>query len=118
MAQSAVDSRKTLLHIDAFREKPTITPPLSWDKWTQEWRLALLVKEVIQLETFLNRPPTKTSYPPEPVYEEPVENHTQATERDRIVSNQQLKVTWQNRSEKIDEIGFLCCDKHWENCEQ
>ena len=28
MAQSAVDSRKTPLHIDAFWEKATITPPL------------------------------------------------------------------------------------------
>ena len=76
MSQSAVNSRKTPLRINAFREKPTITPPLAWDKWTQQWRLVLWVKEGIRLETSLNGPPQATTYPPEPVFEEPVENHT------------------------------------------
>ena len=66
MAQSAADSRKTPLHIDAFWEKPTIAPPLSWDKWTQQWKLALLVKEEIHLETLINGPPSAVTYPPEP----------------------------------------------------
>ena len=47
-----------------------------------------------------------------------MENHTQATERDRKVRNQQLKVNWQNRCKKIDEIGTLCKDKPWEYCKQ
>ena len=58
------------------------------------------------------------AHPPETVYEAPVENHTQPTERDRKVCNQQLKVTWQNRCKKIDEIGILFGDKPWEDCEQ
>ena len=57
-------------------------------------------------------------YPPEPIYEEPVENYTQATQTDRKVHNQHLKVNWQNRYKKIDEIGILCGDKPWEHCEQ
>ena len=77
MAQSATDSRKTPLLIYAFREKATVTPILSWEKWRQ---LALLKKEGIQLEVLLKRPPPGVTYPPKPVYEEPVENHTQATE--------------------------------------
>ena len=87
MAQSAADSKKTPLHIEAFWEKPTATPTLTWDKWTQNWKLALLAKEGIQLETLLNDPPATVTYPPEPKYKEPVENHTQATERDRKVRN-------------------------------
>ena len=118
MAQSAAHSRKTPLNIDAFWEKPTITPPLSWDKWTQQWKLALLAKEGIQIETLINGPPSAVTYPPEPTYEGPVENHTQATERDRKVRNQQLKVNWQNRCKKINEIDILCGDKPWELCEQ
>ena len=118
MAQSAADSKKTPLHIEAFWEKPTATPPLTWDKWTQQWKLALLAKEGIQLDTLLNDPPATVTYPPEPTYEEPVENHTQATERDRKVRNQQLKVNWQNRCKKVEEIGILCGDKPWEICEQ
>ena len=112
MAQSAAHSKKTPLHIEAFWEKPTATPPLTWDKWTQQWKLALLAKEGIQLDNLLNDPPSTVTYPTEPTYEEPVENHTQATERDRKVRNQQLKVNWQNCCKKVDEIGILCVDKH------
>ena len=90
MAQSAAESKKTPLHVDAFWEKPTATPSLTWEKWTQQWMLALLAKEGIQLDNLLNDPSTAVTYPPEPTYEEPVENHTQATERDRKNRNQQL----------------------------
>ena len=67
---------------------------------------------------FDHRPPSAVTYPPEPTYEEPVKNNTQATERDQKVRNQQLKVNWQNRCKKIDEIGVLCGDKPWELCKQ
>ena len=113
MAQSAAEFKKTPLHVDAFWEKPAATPLLTWDKWTQQWKLALLAKERIQLEHLLNDPPATVTYPPEPIYEEPVENHTQATERERKIRNQQLNVNWQNRCKKIDEIGILCGDKPW-----
>ena len=110
MALSATDSQRTLLHIHVFWEKATITP-LSWEKRTQQWKLALLSKEEIQLEILLNGPPTALTYPPNPVHEELVENHTQEKERDRKNRNQHLKVTWQNRCKKIYEIGNLCGDK-------
>ena len=87
MAQSAADSKKTPLLIEAFWEKPTATPPLKRDKWTQQWKPALLAKEGIQLDNLLNDPPVTVTFPPEPTYEEPVENHTQATERDRKIRN-------------------------------
>ena len=58
------------------------------------------------------------TYPPEPTYEEPVENNTQATERDQKVRNQQLKVNWQYPFEKNDEIGILCGDEPWGICKQ
>ena len=114
MAQSSAESKKTPLHVDAFWEKPTATPPLTWDKWTQQWKPTLLAKERNKLENLLNDPPTAVTYPPEQTYEEPVENHTQATETDRMIRNQQLKVNWQNRCKKIDEIGILSGDKPWE----
>ena len=72
MAQSAIDSSKYPLHIDAFWEEPTITPPLSWDKWTQQRKLVLMAKEGIQFETLLNGPTPAVTYPPEPIYDEPV----------------------------------------------
>ena len=85
---------------------------------TQQWKLALLAKERILLDNLSNDPPSTVTYPPEPTYEEPVENHTQATERDRKVRNQQLKVNWQNRCKKVEEIGILCGDEPWGICEQ
>ena len=75
-------------------------------------------KKRIQLEHLLNDPPVTVTYPPEPTYQEPVENHTQATERDRKIRNQQLKVNWQNRCKQIDETGILCGDKQWGICEK
>ena len=111
MAQAAAESRKTPLHVAAFWEKTTVTPPLSWYKWSKQWKFALLAKEGIQFDLLLNGSHSTVPHPPEPTYEEPVENHTQATERDRKVRNHQLKVNWQNRCKKIDEIGILCGDK-------
>ncbi|XP_075249807.1 uncharacterized protein LOC142342382 [Convolutriloba macropyga] len=66
VAQSAAESKKTPLHVDAFWEKPAATPSLTWEKWTQQWKLALLAKEGIQLDNLLNDPPTALTYPPEP----------------------------------------------------
>ena len=85
MAPSTIDSRKTPLHINAFGEKPTIAPTFSWDKGTQQWNFALLVKEEFQLETLLNGPPTAVTYPPGPTYGESVENYSQATELQRRI---------------------------------
>ena len=76
----------------------------------------MLAKERIHLKTLLNRPPTTVTDPSEPVFEEPVEQHTQATERDRKI--RKSKLTWQNRCKKIDDIGIMCGDKLWEHCEQ
>ena len=87
MAQSAADFKKTPLHIEAFWEKPTATPPLTWDKWTQQWKLALLAKEGIQLDNLLDDPPSTVTYPPEPTYEEPVENHKRRNEIGKSVIN-------------------------------
>ena len=78
----------------------------------------MLAKEGIQLDNLLNDPPTAVTYPPERTYEEALENHTQATERNRKIRNKQLKVNWQNRCKKIEEIGILCGDKPWGICDQ
>ena len=109
MAQSATDSRKFLLHIDAFWEKANITHPLSWEKWKQQRKLAKFAKDRFQLEILLKGPHTAVTYPHKPVYEDPVEKHTQATERDGKIRNQQLKVTC--KIDVIDNIDIFCCDK-------
>ena len=76
-------SRKTPLHIDALWEKATITPTQSCENRTHQGKLALLAEKGIQLPILPNGPPSGDVYPPEPVYEKPDENHTQAMEKDR-----------------------------------
>ena len=96
LAQSAADTRKTHFHIDAFWEKPTVTPSLLWDKWSQQWKLAMLAKEGSQWETLQFGPPPAATYPPEQVYEDPMENQTKATEKNRKICEQHANVNWQN----------------------
>ena len=79
---------------------------------------ACLAKEGIRLETLLNGQSITVAYPTKPLYEEPVEKHTQANKRDRKVCNQHLNVTWQNRCKENDEFSINCGDKTGEQCEQ
>ena len=116
MAQSEIDSCKTPtipLHFDAFWEKP----PFRWTSGPNNgnwhgWRKKGSTRNIH------NGPPPALTYQPEPTYEEPVENHTQAIERDRKVRNQQLEVKMANPMQKTTEISILCGDKPWEHCEQ
>ena len=73
--------------------------------------IGIVGKREEKIEFFFNGPLTVVAYPPEPGCEEPVKDHTQATESDRKICNQQLKVLWQNTYKKIYEIGLLCHDK-------
>ena len=68
------------------------------------------------LEFLLKRPSEEVDYPPKPNYKKLDENHTQTTQQDRKVQNQQLKVNWQFWLKKIEEIG--CGDKPWEKSDQ
>ena len=75
MAQSQKDSRKIPLHIDAFWEKSTVTPPLSWEKWTTQCNPELLAKEGSHLETLLNGQLAVFDYQRQPTYKETVEGY-------------------------------------------
>ena len=81
MAESAVKER-ALLGIERFWEKPTLEPPLRWDRWQIMLKLATLAKEDISIDTLRDDPPDKITFPPEPIYENNVENSTTQSERD------------------------------------
>ena len=55
MVQSA--NKQTPLGIDAFWDKPNPNPPLRWGKWRVQYKLALLVKEDIILDTLFGTKP-------------------------------------------------------------
>ena len=96
MVQSAVKER-ALLGIEPFWEGPILEPPLSWERWQIMLKLAILAKEGISIDTLREDPPTKITFPPEPIYEENVESSRTQSERDRKTRNEQLKSPWLNR---------------------
>ena len=116
MAQSATKER-ALLGIEPFWEKPTLEPPLQWDRWQVMLKLAIMAKEGISIDTRLDDPPDKVTLPPEPIYEEDVQNSTAQSERDRRTRNEQLKNSWLNRCQKAELVGILCGEKPWKYCD-
>ena len=115
MAQSA-DKERALLGIEPFWEKPTLEPPLRWDRWQIMSNLAILAKEGVSIDTVREDTPNKVTFPPEPTYEDNVENSTSQSERDRKNWKEQLKSAWLNRCQKIQLAGILCGDKPWKLC--
>ena len=116
MAQSATKER-ALLGIETFWEKPTLEPPLRWDRWQIMLKLAIMAKEGISIDILLDNPPDKVTLPPEHFYEDDVENSTAQSKRDRRTRNEQLKNSWLNRCQKIELVGILCGKKPWKYCD-
>ena len=110
MAQSEVKER-ALLRIEPFWERPTLEPPLKWERWQIMLRLAIRTKEGISIDTLREDPPDKVTIPSEPIYEANLENSTAQSERDRKIRNEPLKNTWLNSSQKIDLAAILCGDR-------
>ena len=116
MAQSAT-KELAIFGIEPFWEKPTLEPPLQWDRWQVMLKLAIMAKERISIDTLLDDPPDKVTLPPEPIYEEDVQNSTAQSERDRRTRNEQLKNSWLNRCQKAELVGILCGEKPWKYCD-
>ena len=111
MAQSA--AKRTPLGIDAFWDKPTPDPLLRWEKWRVQYKLALLAKENIILDTLLGPKPEMVDLPLEPIYEETIVGSSAQLERERNARNAQQKMNWQNKCQRLIEVGIMCGDKLW-----
>ena len=107
MAQSARESRKTPLSIEPFWERPTSDPPITWEKWRIQVKLAIISRENITIDTLLQPKPTTVLLPVEPKYEMPIEDTTEEVERERRIRNNQLKLQWELKCQKITEAGIL-----------
>ena len=118
MAQSARESRKTPLSIEPFWERPTSDPPIRWEKWRIQVKLAILAREYITLDTLLHPKPTTVQLPAEPKYETSIEDSTIETERDRQMRNSQLRLQVDLNCQKITEAGVLCGERPWNLCNQ
>ena len=70
MEQSAI--KRKSFGIDPFWDKPTPDPPLCWEIWRVQYKLALLAKENINLDTLLGPKPEMVKLPLKSIYEETV----------------------------------------------
>ena len=119
MAQLAIkDSGKSPLGIQPLWEKATLEPPLRWEYWRTQLKLATLAREGIEVDLLLADPPINVILPPEPAYEDTVDNPTAQSERDRRTRNEQAKTAWKKQCQRIETIGILCGDKPWKLCDR
>ena len=68
------------------------------------------------LDTLLQTKPTYFKLTPEPKYEIAIDDATEHTERDRQFRNNQLKLQWELKCQKIKEAGILCGERPWTLC--
>ena len=84
-----------------------LQPPMPWEKWRSQLKMALVAKTNVELDELLREKPTTVIYPPEPVEEQPVNNPTQTMERERLTRYSQAVAKWKNECNLIDRIGVL-----------
>ena len=111
MAQPA--TKRTPLRIDPFWDKPTPDRLLRWEKWRVQYKLALLAKENIIIGTLLGPKHEMVELPLEPIYEETIVGASAQSERERNARNAQKKMNWQNKCQRLIEVGIMCGDKPW-----
>ena len=90
MAQSA--NRRIEMGIDGFWDKTRPEPPFRWEKWRALYKLALLAKENIILETFLGPKPELVEVPLEPIGEETIFRSSAQSEWEGNARNAQQKL--------------------------
>ena len=111
MVQSA--NKRTTLGMDAFWDRTTPAPPLRWEKWRVLYKLALLAKENIILDTLLGPKPDMVDLPLDLFDEETIFGSSALSERERNTRNAQQKMNWQNKFQRLIEVGIMCGDKPW-----
>ena len=101
-----------------FRNRATSDPPMRWEKWRIQVNLAILVRENITLDTLLQTKPSHVRLPPKPKYELAIEDATEHTERHDQIHNNQLKLLWEFKCQKITEAGIMSDERPLELCDQ
>ena len=112
MAQSALESRKTPFSIEPFWERATSDPPIRWEKWRIQGKLAILARDNITFDTLLQPKPTHVQLPAEPKNEVAIEDATEQTERDRQIRNNQRKLQWEMNVRKSQKQAFCVVKDH------
>ena len=70
------------------------------------------------MDLLLADPPEHVVLPPEPAYEDVVENPTAQSERDQRTRDEQANTAWKNHCLRIEAVGVLFGDKPWKLCDR
>ena len=62
--------KRTPLRVHDFRDKTTPEPSLCWEIWRVQYKIALLAKRNIMLNTLLGPKPEMIELPLEPIWDE------------------------------------------------
>ena len=76
-------NKRTPIEIDAFWDKPAPDPPLRWEQRRVQYKLALIAKKNIILDTLLDPKSEMVEFPLELIYEETIMGSAQS-EREKM----------------------------------
>ena len=93
-AQSA-GSRKNSSAINLFWERPSTEPPLCWERWSTQDKLAIVARKGMTLDTMLRTKPANVTLSKELTYKQPTDDLTEALERNGKTKNDRLQLSWE-----------------------
>ena len=116
MAQSAMAPSPLGVHF--FWDKSN-QPELDWEKWLATIKLAIMVKENIQVDKLLQPKPEneELDYPTEPHYEQALPDETTAERRQREQRNVKRGTDWQNNCKEIEDKGPQVDNIPWDEAD-
>ena len=116
MAQSTM--ARSPLGVNFFWEKGH-QPEIEWEKWLATVKLAIMVKENIQVDKLLQPRPESEDldYPTEPHYEPALPDETTAERRQREQRNVKRRTDWQNSCKDIEDKGPQVDNIPWEEAD-
>ena len=116
MAQSTM--ARSPLGVNFFWDKGH-QPEIEWEKWLATVKLAIMLKENIQVDKLLQPRPENEDldYPTEPHYEPALPNETTAKRRQREQRNVKRRTDWQNSCKDIEDKGPQVDNIPWEEAD-
>ena len=116
MAQSTM--ARSPLGVNFFWDKGH-QPEIEWEKWLATVKLAIMVKENIQVDKLLQPRPENEEheYPTEPHYEPALSDETTAERRQREQRNVKRRTDWQNTCKDIEDRGPQVDNIPWEEAD-
>ena len=92
---------------------------IEWEKWLATVKLAIMVKENIQVDKLLQPRPEneELDYPTEPHFEPALSDETTAERRRREQRNVKRRTDWQNTCKDIEDKGLQVDNIPWEEAD-